>query len=43
MQEMKKDQDTRRISVHKNGSLIEIFVSKNSNIHPSQPQVTQLN
>lgn len=37
------DQDTRVTSVHKNGCLIETFVSKNSNIHPSQPQVTQLN
>ena len=40
---VENDQDTRLISVHKNGSLIETFVSKNSNIHPSQPQVTQLN
>lgn len=31
------DQDTRHISVHKNGSLIETFVSKNSNIHSSKP------
>lgn len=40
---VQNDQDNTFVSVHKNGSLIETFVSKNSNIHPSQPQVTQLN
>lgn len=32
------NQDTRHVSVQKNGSLIETFVSKNINIHPSQPK-----